>query len=159
MRNLVFRISGIAALTAIGFACSESSFSGGPSDSDGGGPSNVSSKGVQQNGACPTSASELSGTGGAGTSCTTFAECMPSCCACSVGSRAYLGAACINGKCADKADTCFRAKGATFCPEDPIEADGGTSDGGKSDGGTVPDPSCDGPVDGCWQTCIAQMDF
>lgn len=92
-----------------------------PSRGPSGGPANVSSRAEQENNGCPTSPTVLQGTGGAGKACSTYADCLPSCCDCASGSRSYLAAACIDGKCGDKPDTCYRAKSSTMCPGESID--------------------------------------
>ena len=158
MHSTYLRLGALTFFAAVIVACTSGS-TGGFLD---GGASTISAKGEQQNGACPSSPSELLGSGAIGTSCTTYADCRASCCTCEVGSLSYVGAACIDGVCADKADSCFRAKSASFCPGDPVTEDAGTRDGSRSDGGPTddggpppPDPTCGGAIDGCWQTCIA----
>lgn len=127
------------ALPALGFivcgflyaipACSGGASSG-PSGPDGGkgaaktnlpsSPSNVSRSAEQQNGTCPSSPSSLKGTGATGASCSTYADCRPACCSCDASTRSFLGAACIDGKCADKGDACYVSDKGTLCPGDPI---------------------------------------
>ncbi|WP_394834983.1 hypothetical protein LVJ94_51635 [Pendulispora rubella] len=151
------RLFALGAFGLLGIALGSGACS---SDPDGNGDKdfsgrNVSSGGYQANDQCPVNPpSALPGTRSASSSCTSYMDCAPSCCACASSSASYLAAACIDGVCADKADTCYVGKKPTYCPADsdpgPSPKDGGTS--GKDvnpppSGGTL----C---VDGTSGSCI-----
>ncbi|WP_394850204.1 hypothetical protein LZC95_22445 [Pendulispora brunnea] len=140
---------GLLGITLGSGACS--------SDSDGNGNDdfsnrNVSSGGFQANDACPVNPpSALPGTRSVGSSCTSYMDCAPTCCSCSSSSATFLAAACIDGVCADKNDTCYVSKKSSYCPADP---DPSTKDGGTSEKDARP-PSTGGTlcVDGTSGYC------
>lgn len=69
------------------------------------------------NGACPRRPQKLKGTAEPGDSCTVAEDCEPACCSCSSDgmSGQWLGAACVNGKCASTSQTCSRTKKPALC--------------------------------------------
>ncbi|WP_394825630.1 hypothetical protein [Pendulispora albinea] len=131
---LALTAAGVLGLALGSGACSSDSDNnggaGGPSKGD------VSSAAYQENGRCPSSSTpKLPGTKSIGASCSSYRDCMPSCCSCS-SSGSYAAAACIDGRCALKSETCDVSKKLDYCPSDPdphpSPRDGGTSGGGGS---------------------------
>ena len=152
-RSLV--VLGLASLLAsASFRCGS-----GHRTSDGGGadrvsPGNVSSQGEQANGTCPTQPRKLLGTSAAQSSCGTFAECAPSCCGCPSGLDSWLAAACIDGRCADRATVCATTLSATWCSS-YLPGDGGP-EASPADEGTFPSReagSSAGCVEGDYYSC------
>ncbi|MDI3291633.1 hypothetical protein QHF83_50450, partial [Polyangium sp. 15x6] len=118
-------------LTSLIAACAASSSSPGTTGGGGDGGTdtgNVSSKGEQANGACPSSPADLHGTKPGGESCSTFADCAPVCCNCATSGEQFLAAACIDGACAAAGNACQAVESSTFCG-------GGTGGGGAGGGG------------------------
>jgi hypothetical protein len=69
----------------------------------------------QTAGLCPAQPAELKGTRGAGEPCLTQADCAPHCCDCTGTKNTWLGAACIDGACAGKADACSLTHDTKSC--------------------------------------------
>jgi hypothetical protein len=95
------------------------------------GSTNVSSLVEQVNGGCSSSPQKLKGHAPAGSSCTTYADCKPSCCGCST-SGSFLTAACVDGTCASTAVACGHSQ-KSACGE--TSGSSGTSGTSGSSGG------------------------
>lgn len=103
------------------------------------------------NGGCPSNPEKLIGTKAGGSSCSTFADCKPTCCDCSSGDS-YLAAACIDGVCATGGTACGKVNKSFFCGESSSSS-GGSSSGGSSSGGSSSGGSSSGGTGG--KTCVA----
>src|SRR5262245_28864715 len=92
--------SGNGDLTSNSDPNSPSGSSSSSSSSSGSSSSNISSQAEQVNGACPSSPQKLKGTRAQGASCSTYADCQPTCCGCA-NIESYLASACVDGACGD----------------------------------------------------------
>lgn len=123
-RPVAFALIGGFVFTALLAACTASPNGGSGSTPDaGGGNTSKSSRAEQRNGGCPSQPQYITGTGAAGASCTTYADCAGVCCDCDNSNEQWLGAACVNGKCQQSA--CAITHSENMCPSDVI-ADAGT---------------------------------
>jgi hypothetical protein len=98
-------VSLFASALALTLACSGSDSSS-TSTTD-------SAQGEQQNDACPSSPSTLTGTKGSGEACSSYSDCAPVCCSCSGSVKKYGAARCQNGKCV--ASACSAVSTSSFC--------------------------------------------
>lgn len=131
LEKVLLRVFFVGVIGCVGCSNNTSSMDGGNNGKDSSSQTTqdssnttTSSKGEQINDQCPSSSSVLIGTGAEGATCSSYSDCKPSCCACQDSAQTYLGAACIDGKCADKADTCWKTKETIFCEFD-VPSDGG----------------------------------
>jgi len=58
-----------------------------------------SSQTEQKSGMCPGTPTILTGTGAAGSSCSSYSSCAPKCCSCVVSGNNYDAASCSDGEC------------------------------------------------------------
>ncbi len=93
----------LAAVACLGLGCSTG---------------NASAGSEQFNDSCPSSPQALTGTGEAGSSCTTYTECAPVCCTCTVGvsGNQFLASECNGAGECDPGGACADAQDAELCP-------------------------------------------
>jgi hypothetical protein len=68
----------------------------------------------QENGACPTAPTIVTGTASAGASCGSASDCLPTCCTCTTGTGQWGAAECVNDKC-DNTTACTDTEQLSFC--------------------------------------------
>jgi hypothetical protein len=68
----------------------------------------------QENGACPTAPTIVTGTGAAGAACSSASNCAPICCTCTSGTGQWSAAECLNDKC-DNTTACADTAQLSFC--------------------------------------------
>lgn len=68
----------------------------------------------QENGACPTAPTIVTGTGAAGATCSSASDCAPACCTCTTGTGSWGAAECLNGKC-NNGTACADTQQLSFC--------------------------------------------
>ncbi|MBP9114326.1 MAG: hypothetical protein KBF88_16045 [Polyangiaceae bacterium] len=87
--------------------------------------SKVSKSVEQENDHCASRPKKLLGTVAAGGACTGYEDCAPVCCGCSDTNPSFSAAACADGICTAKTETCALAESDFICGR----AEGGTSSG------------------------------
>jgi hypothetical protein len=98
-------------------------------------------KGSEQvNSSCPSTPRRLTGSGSPGATCTTERDCAPTCCSCGSGAR-FLGAACVDGRCASQSTACSLTTEASLCGG-PDGSTGGGPGGNLGGGGGSSASSC-----------------
>ncbi len=78
-------------------------------------PPNTSAASEEGNPDCPSPPAYLTGTGAAGSACSSDLDCMPICCTCSTGGKQYLAAECDVGACAPTL-ACAATETPQLCP-------------------------------------------
>lgn len=79
-------------------------------------PPNTSSASEQGNPKCPTTPAYLTGTGAAGSACSSELDCEPTCCTCpNPADKQYLAAECNSGACAPTL-ACAATQTTALCP-------------------------------------------
>jgi hypothetical protein len=68
----------------------------------------------QENGACPTAPTIVTGTGASGAACASASNCAPICCTCTSGTGSWGAAECVNDKC-DNTTACADTAQLSFC--------------------------------------------
>ncbi|MDB4936686.1 MAG: hypothetical protein JWP87_3658 [Labilithrix sp.] len=72
----------------------------------------------QVEGGCNTNGIVIKGNEGAGAACERASDCNAVCCTCPSGKKAWAGASCVSGQCADEATVCATTKDdGAFCSE------------------------------------------
>jgi hypothetical protein len=92
---------GFALLIAVG--CSSSSSNSG-----------TTKLSEQENGACPTAPTIVTGSEASGAACTSASNCAPICCTCTSGTGSWGAAECVNDKC-DNTNACADTAQLSFC--------------------------------------------
>ncbi len=72
----------------------------------------------QVGGRCPDAPQVLTGTEIYNEPCTSWTDCAPSCCICTIGSsiETYLASECLQSACAANTQACSDAQNSTLCP-------------------------------------------